>query len=84
MLLALGPIVLATVVWLIARMIVKRTGGYAPGWQVRCTKCGKTRDAGEVGVIRIGAASIGKVTFGRCSNCRAWRWIKIERKPKTQ
>ena len=35
--------------------------GYAPDWQVRCTKCGRIRDASEVGIIRIGAFLIQKV-----------------------
>lgn len=55
--------------------------GYAPGWQVRCTKCGRTRDAAEVGIVRVWAASRGKWTLGWCRQCRWLRWIAIERKP---
>jgi hypothetical protein len=56
--------------------------GYAPGWQLRCTKCGKTRDAGEAGMTRVGAASWRKRTIGWCSNCRWVRVIAVERKPQ--
>jgi len=27
---------------------------HTQGWQIRCTKCGKTRDVGEAGIVRIG------------------------------
>ena len=55
--------------------------GYAPGWQLRCTRCGRTRDAGEAGLIRVGAASVAKYTLGWCSNCRWLRFVAVERKP---
>jgi hypothetical protein len=54
--------------------------GYAPGWQIRCTKCGATRDASEAGVIRIGARSVGKRTLGWCKSCRWFRFIALEEK----
>lgn len=56
-------------------------GGYAPGWQARCTKCGHTRDASEVGVTRIGAWSWKKYTLGWCSDCHRLRFIAVERRP---
>ena len=62
-------------------LILRKTGGMAPGWQVRCTTCDRTRDAAEVGIVRIGAASAGKRTLGWCSGCRRVRAIAIERKP---
>lgn len=65
-------------------LILRFTGGYAPGWQVRCKLCGRTRDAGEAGLVRIKAASIGKRTIGWCSNCRRLRILLIERKPEAQ
>ncbi len=55
--------------------------GYAPGWQVRCPHCGTTHPAGEVGIIRIGAASKGKRTLGWCSVCRRVRLLVIEKTP---
>ena len=55
--------------------------GYAPGWQVRCTKCGRTRDASEVGVTRIGGWSWKRYTLGWCSYCHWLRFLAIERKP---
>lgn len=55
--------------------------GYAPGLQIRCTKCGGTRNAADVGIIRMGAT--GKTyTLGYCSNCRWLRFIAIEKKPE--
>ena len=65
----------------IMTLILKLTGGYAPGWEVRCTACGTTRDAGEAGLVRVKAASIGKRTLGWCSNCRRFRVLAIERTP---
>lgn len=56
--------------------------GYAPGWQVRCVKCGHVRDAGEAGLVRIGAWSWKKYIVGRCPNCR-WVWIQaVERQTR--
>jgi hypothetical protein len=55
--------------------------GYAPGWQVRCTKCGRTREAAEVGIVRLGAWSWKKYTLGWCSDCRWLRFLAVERKP---
>jgi hypothetical protein len=54
--------------------------GYAPGWQIRCTKCGQTRDASEAGLVRIGALSWKKFTLGFCSHCHRLRFIAIEKK----
>jgi hypothetical protein len=53
--------------------------GYAPGWQVRCLTCGLRIDAGEAGVVRVGA--VGKTyTLGRCSRCQRLRCLVVERK----
>ncbi len=40
----------------------------APGWVVRCKRCGFTEPWGKY-AIRIGAASKGKVNFRRCRRC---------------
>jgi len=57
--------------------------GYAPGWQVRCLKCGLKVPAGQAGVIRIGA--IGKsYKLGWCSRCRRLRCLVIERSKDQQ
>ena len=40
----------------------------APGWVVRCKRCGFTEPWGKYG-IRLGAASFKKCTIGRCSRC---------------
>lgn len=56
--------------------------GYAPGWQLRCPKCGRTVPAADVGMIRIGAWSRGKRTLARCSGCNGrFRWVHVERVP---
>ncbi|MBN1516248.1 hypothetical protein JXA32_06730 [Candidatus Sumerlaeota bacterium] len=84
LLVTLGPLTAVALVFLALYLATLATGGkgYAPGWQVRCTRCNKTKDAGEAGLIRIKAASVGKVTFGYCSNCQGFRWIAVERKPE--
>ena len=51
----------------------------APGWIIRCTKCGKQKPLGETGAIRLGAASIGKRTLAWCSKCNSLRWAAIDR-----
>ncbi len=61
--------------------VTKNTGGFAPGWQLRCTRCGRTRDAGEAGLVRYKAASASKRTLGFCRGCRGFRWLAVERVP---
>ena len=53
---------------------------FAPGWQVRCRKCGLTFDAGDLGFVRIYAAG-NSYRLRICGQCRRWRWLIIERKP---
>lgn len=52
----------------------------APGWQIRCPRCGKTTPFGKVGV-RLGAASRGKRTLIWCRPCRWFRFAYVERVP---
>ena len=80
LLLVVGPLAIVGAVFLGLDIVTKITGvsGCAPGWQVRCTKCNHVRDAGEAGMIRIGAASVGKRTFGYCEQCRGLRWMAVE------
>lgn len=52
--------------------------GYAPGWQVRCPKCGLTVDAGAAGLVRIGAVGTTR-RLGPCSVCKRFRWLIVER-----
>lgn len=55
--------------------------GYAPGWQVRCPKCGITFDAADLGFIFIGKKVIGRERrLAWCQHCRRIRWLIIERK----
>ncbi len=55
--------------------------GHAPGWQVRCLKCGRAAEAGAVGITRIFAFGT-KWTLGWCRACRRPRVLVIERKPE--
>ena len=59
------------------------SGGNAPGWRVRCTSCGRTKDASVAGVVRLGGWGT-KYSLGRCSGCVGWRWIAIERDPQAK
>ena len=54
--------------------------GYAPGWQVRCRKCGLTFDAADLGIIRIGGLGTSYKLFW-CQQCGWLRWFALERKP---
>jgi hypothetical protein len=54
----------------------------APGWVVRCKRCGFTQPWGKFGV-RLGGASWRKCTIGRCSRCGRLCCHAIE-KPKSQ
>lgn len=56
-------------------------GDTAPGWILRCTRCQSWRPATEAGVVRLGAASRGKRTLGRCSACGRISWIAVEKGP---
>ena len=79
----LGLAGMAAVFLLIERAVRKAGGGIAPGWQLRCTRCGRIGDASEAGLVRLGAASIRKYTLGYCSGCgERLRIIAIERKPQ--
>ncbi len=53
----------------------------APGWRVRCMKCGFTEPWGKYG-IRLGAVSWMNFTIGRCAKCRRIGFHVIERTPE--
>ena len=55
----------------------------APGWQVRCARCGFTEPWGTYG-IRLGAVSWKKYTIGRCEKCGRIGFHAIERAPQPQ
>ncbi|MBI1325428.1 hypothetical protein GC170_19865 [bacterium] len=50
----------------------------APGWRVRCRKCGFEMPYGIWG-IRLLAASRGKFILGRCLRCRHLGCMAVER-----
>lgn len=62
-----------------SREDLERWENRAPGWQVRCLKCGRTEPWGRYGV-RLGAAG-KKYTVGFCSRCRWLRFLVVERVP---
>jgi len=53
--------------------------GEAPGWNLRCGPCGREKPAAEAGIVRIGAASVGKRVLGYCTQCRRFRMLHLER-----
>ena len=53
--------------------------GYAPGWRISCTKCGRSAPASKAGIVRIGARSHHKYVVGYCRDCRWLRWLRLER-----
>ncbi|MEO0586270.1 MAG: hypothetical protein AAF078_01395 [Planctomycetota bacterium] len=85
LLLSLAPLVGLVILFFVVGIGVRIAHGFggvdfAPGWQVRCTHCGKTRPAGEVGVARLGKSSTGTTsrTLGWCTGCKGVRWIAVE------
>jgi hypothetical protein len=40
--------------------------GYAPGWRICCTRCGRSAPLADLGGIRIGAKSFHKYTCSMC------------------
>ena len=69
--------------WIVLGIILRITGGYAPGWRVRCRTCDHKRDAAKVGIVRVGKSVRAKRTFGWCANCRRLRAFMVERKPES-
>ncbi len=50
----------------------------APGWRIRCRRCGHALPYGIWGV-RLAAASRGKFILGRCTRCRHLGCMVVER-----
>lgn len=55
----------------------------APGWTIRCPKCGLSKPYGaarwgKLRPVRLMAASLGKRTLGWRRQCRALRWAIVE------
>jgi hypothetical protein len=57
--------------------------GYAPGWRIRCRKCGFIAEAADYGSVRIGGASWKRFVLGRCKRCRRLTWLAFERSNTT-
>lgn len=53
-------------------------------WLLRCPACGTTRSVWEVGGIRFKAASRSKRLYLRCTHCKSWQWMPMERKPASE
>ena len=61
----------------IVRPTVLPRTGYAPGWRICCTKCGRSAPLAALGGVRIGARSVHKYTVGWCRECGWFRWLRI-------
>jgi hypothetical protein len=75
------------IAWAVAALLVlilvlraAARGDFAPGWQIRCLTCGRTRNASEAGIVRLGARGT-KYTLAKCCGCERIRWAAIERDP---
>ena len=55
----------------------------APGWQVRCTRCGFTEPWGKYG-IRLAVWSWKKYTIGRCPSCWGIGFHAIEKRRESE
>jgi DNA-directed RNA polymerase subunit RPC12/RpoP len=53
-------------------------------WQLRCPKCGFTKNLAGTGAVRVGAVSRGKRVLGRCPDCRWFRFFIMERVPEAK
>ncbi len=51
--------------------------GFAPGWRICCTKCGRSSPLASVGAIRIGAKSWHKYQLAFCRGCNRVRFARI-------
>jgi len=56
---------------------VFRRPGFAPGWRICCTRCGRSAPLSRVGGVRTRAKSWHKYTIGFCSDCRRLRFFRI-------
>lgn len=54
-----------------------KTPGYAPGWRICCTKCGRSAPLAAVGGTRIGASRVHKYILGFCHDCKRLRSMRI-------
>ena len=53
--------------------------GFAPGWRICCTRCGRSAPAARAGVVRIAARSWHKYVLGWCGDCGRLRWLRLIR-----
>jgi RNase P subunit RPR2 len=51
----------------------------APGWQIRCLKCGFTEPFGKYGIRKFAGGK--SYTVGFCTHCRWLRFYVIEKRP---
>jgi hypothetical protein len=51
--------------------------GFAPGWRICCTTCGRSSPLASVGAIRIGAKSWHKYQLAFCRGCNRVRFARI-------
>lgn len=65
--------------FLLLFVLLRLIGGFAPGWIVRCTKCGKIRKADDAGIVRVGSIASFSYTVDWCSKCRKILFHVVER-----
>jgi hypothetical protein len=63
-----------------ARELQEQCEHRAPGWVIRCLRCGLTEPWGKYGV-RMHAWSYKQYTIGRCHRCRRICCHAIEKRP---
>lgn len=66
-----------------AESVLTLRHGYAPGWRIYCTTCGRSAPASAAGIIRIGARSYHKYVLGWCRGCGWFRRLRLQRDLKT-
>ncbi|PQO41061.1 hypothetical protein C5Y97_03615 [Blastopirellula marina] len=66
-----------------AEPLWNRRQGYAPGWRICCTTCGRSAPASAAGIIRIGARSYHKYVLGWCRGCGWFRRLRLQRDLKS-
>ncbi|MCA9265308.1 MAG: hypothetical protein KDA60_15715, partial [Planctomycetales bacterium] len=62
-----------------AQPLLRAGKGYAPGWRISCTSCGRSVPAARAGIVRVGAASVHKYVLGWCADCHWLRWMRLEK-----
>ena len=71
--------VLPIILFLVYMLLLGR-GVADPGWHIRCTMCGNSREAREAGLSLIGTLKLFSYTFDWCPGCGEIQIHKMERR----